>query len=246
MKKLLLSASIVLLAAGAFAQNTMTGSDARFGIKAGVNLARFHASGTDGSTSFNDNAKDNVGFNVTAFADFGVGNNFFIQPGVSLQNKGTKSESTSSATVGANTITTASTNKINLMAIEVPVNAVLRIPTGNAGAVQVSAGPYIGFNISGKTKQESSVTTLNNNTNTSTVANRSDENDLKFGSSNDKDFSGTEFGANFGLAYRTNSGFLVGANYGLGLSNLIPKDSRGNSDAKLTNRVLGFTVGYSF
>lgn len=235
MKKLLLSASVLLLATGAFAQTKMTGSDARFGIKAGVNLARFHASGTDNSASFNDNVKDNVGFNVTAFADFGVGNNFFIQPGVSLQNKGAKFEEI--RTVGG--ITNTTTNKVNLMAIEVPINAVLRIPTGDAGAVQISAGPYVGFNISGKNKFET-VTTGG-----AAAGTVSDENDLKFGSTTDKDYGSTEFGANFGLAYRTTSGFLVGANYGLGLSNLIPKDSR-SGDGKLTNRVLGFSVGYSF
>ncbi|UKT62820.1 porin family protein [Pedobacter mucosus] len=247
MKKLLLSASVILLATGAFAQTTMTGSDARFGIKAGVNLARFHASGTNGNTSYNDNVKDNVGFNVTAFADFGVGNNFFIQPGVSLQNKGAKFESTNAVTAGNSTTTIVSTNKTSLMTIEVPINAVFRIPTGNAGAIQINAGPYVGFNISGKNKVESTTTISNNTANTSTASTASNENDLSFGSATDKNYSSTEFGANFGLAYRTNSGFLVGANYGLGLSNLIPKDSRSNgSDAKLTNRVLGLSVGYSF
>ena len=245
MKKLLLSASVILLATGAFAQSTMSGSDARFGIKAGVNLARFHASDFDGSSAFNDNVKDNVGFNVTAFADFGVGNNFFIQPGVSLQNKGAKFESTDALTVGNTTTTIVSSNKTSLMTIEVPVNAVFRIPTGDAGAVQISAGPYIGFNVSGKNKLESTTTVRNNTTNTSSVSNASSEDDLSFGTATDKNYSGTEFGANFGLAYRTNSGFLVGANYGLGLSNLVPKDSR-SGDGKLTNRVLGFTVGYSF
>jgi len=235
MKKLLLSASVVLLATGAFAQNTMSGSDARFGIKAGVNLARFHASDFNGSEDFNNNVKDNVGFNVTAFADFGVGNNFFIQPGVSLQNKGAKFQETRSAAG----ITNTTTNKVNLMAIEVPINAVFRIPTGDAGAVQISAGPYVGFNISGKNKFET-VTTGGNAAGTV-----SDESDLKFGSSSDKNYGSTDFGANFGLAYRTNSGFLVGANYGLGLSNIVPKDNR-SGDGKLTNRVLGFTVGYSF
>lgn len=245
MKKLLIGASALLLSTGAFAQNKMSGSDARFGLKAGVNLARFHASGTNGSDAYNDNVKDNVGFNVTAFADFGVGNNFFIQPGVSLQNKGAKFESTSAVTAGNTTTTVLSTNKTSLMAIEVPINAVFRIPTGDAGAVQISAGPYVGFNISGKNKSESTTTTLNNTTNASTVINGSNENDLSFGSTTDKNYSSTEFGANFGLAYRTTSGFLVGANYGLGLSNLITKDSR-SGDAKLTNRVLGFSVGYSF
>ncbi|MCX2573105.1 outer membrane beta-barrel protein [Pedobacter sandarakinus] len=244
MKKLLLSASVVLLATGAFAQTTMSGSDARFGLKAGVNLARFHVSG-DGNSSYNDNVKDNVGFNVTAFADFGVANNFFIQPGVSLQNKGAKFESTNAVTVGNTTTTTVAANKTSLMTIEVPVNAVFRIPTGDAGAVQISAGPYVGFNISGKNKLESTTTVLNTTTNTSSVSTGSNENDLSFGSAADKNYASTEFGANFGLAYRTNSGFLVGANYGLGLSNLVPKDQR-SGDAKLTNRVLGFSVGYSF
>lgn len=246
MKKLLLSASVVLLATGAFAQTKMTGSDARFGIKAGVNLAKFHASG-DGENNYNDNVKNNLGFNVTAFGDFAVGNNFFIQPGVSLQNKGAKFESTNTLTTGNTAVTTVATGKTNLMAVEVPINAVFRIPTGDAGAVQISAGPYVGFNISGKDKVESSITTVNNATNppSTTSSSSSNDTDLKFGNSTDKDYSGMDFGANFGLAYRTNSGFLVGANYGLGLSNLVPKDSRVN-DNKLTNRVLGFSVGYSF
>ncbi|NTE03252.1 PorT family protein [Agrobacterium tumefaciens] len=246
MKKLLLSASVVLLATGAFAQTTtMTGSDARFGIKAGVNLARFHSSGDNSNEAFNDNVKDNVGFNVTAFADFGVGNNFFIQPGISLQNKGAKFESVGVANVGNTTITTTTTSKTNLMAIEVPVNAVFRIPTGAAGAIQISAGPYVGFNISGKDKGDVTTTTLNNTTNTSSSATIANDRDLSFGSASDKNYGSTDFGANFGLAYRTNSGFLVGANYGLGLTDLTPKDRRDNSN-KLTNRVLGFSVGYSF
>jgi hypothetical protein len=248
MKKLLLSASVLLMATGAFAQTTtMTGSDARFGIKAGVNLSKFHMGGDNAlSNAYNDNVKSNVGFNVTAFADFGVGNNFFIQPGVSLQNKGDKFESVNATTVNNTTTTITSTGKRNLMAIEVPINAVFRIPTGTAGAVQISAGPYVGFNISGKNKGDVTTTVTNNANNTSSSSTVANDTDLSFGSATNKDFASTDFGANFGLAYRTNSGFLVGANYGLGLSNLVPKDSRTNNDNKLTNRVLGFSVGYSF
>ncbi|WP_316827315.1 outer membrane beta-barrel protein [Pedobacter miscanthi] len=246
MKKLLLSASVILLATGAFAQTKMTGETARFGIKAGVNLSKFHAGGDNAaSNAYNDNVKNNVGFNVTAFGDFGVGNNFFIQPGISLQNKGAKGESVSTITGNNTTITTTTTGKTNLMAIEVPINAVFRIPTGDAGAIQISAGPYIGFNISGKDKGEIRTTTVNNTTNASTTATVSNDRDLSFGSASDKNYGSTDFGANFGLAYRTNSGFLVGANYGLGLTDLTPKDSRANAN-KLTNRVLGFSVGYSF
>ncbi|MCZ4225207.1 porin family protein [Pedobacter rhodius] len=243
MKKLLLSASVILLATGAFAQST-TGSTSRFGIKAGVNLAKIHSSGNN-EDAYNDNAKSNVGFNVTAFGDFGVANNFFIQPGISLQNKGVKFEGTTSGTAGAITTTTTSSVKSNVMAIEVPINAVFNIPTGESGAFQISAGPYVGFNISGKNKGTTTTTTVNNNTNSSLTSTTSNDRDLSFGSTTDKDQSSIDFGANFGLAYRASSGILVGANYGLGLSDLTPKDSRANTN-KYTNRVIGFTVGYSF
>jgi len=230
MKKLLIGASVLLLSTGAFAQTTMSGSSARFGLKAGVNLSTYSGTGVADL-----DYKNNVGYNVTAFGDFGIGNNFFIQPGVSLQNKGAKLES--SGTIAGTT--TTGTFKQDVMAIEVPVNAVVRIPTGDAGAIQVSAGPYVGFNISGKNKYSGSYT--NAGAASSTFTDR----DLNFGSETSDDLSSVDFGANFGLAYRTNSGILVGANYGLGLSNLIPSDSRTN-DVKLRNRVLGFSVGYSF
>ncbi|WP_129714571.1 porin family protein [Pedobacter sp. SYP-B3415] len=225
MKKFFLGAAAVVLSTAAMAQNRMSGNEARFGLKAGVNLSRLHSSG-DGM-NLNDYAKDNVGFSVTGFGDFGVANNFFIQPGITLQNKGGKWENTPGA---ANVSVTQ-----NVMSVDVPVNAVFRIPTGNAGAVQISAGPYIGFNISGKTKTEGSVGSTGGST----------ESDIEFGNTTDDDLSSMDFGANFGLGYRLNNGFLIGANYGLGLANQIPKDAR-SGDMKWTNRIVGFTVGYSF
>ncbi|MET4082293.1 hypothetical protein ABIB40_002251 [Pedobacter sp. UYP30] len=229
MKKLMIGAAALLFTTGAFAQNTMSGSSARFGLKAGVNLSRLYYSGTN-SGIINNNTKDNVGFNVTGYGDFGVANNFFIQPGISLQNKGTKIEGTFD--LGENSVT--GTNTTNVMAIEVPINAVYRIPTGDAGAVLISAGPYVGFNISGKSKVD--VTSGDNQGSSNT--------DLKFGNSKDDNLSSTDFGANFGLGYRLNSGLGFGANYGLGLTNLVPKDNR-TDNGKLTNRVLGFYLSYS-
>lgn len=229
MKKILLAGTALLLSGSLFAQTstTMSGSDARIGIKAGVNLSRIHYSGFDLAKDINERAKDNVGFHVTAFGDFGVGNNFFIQPGISLQNKGEKYSETS----GSSSYDVSR----NIMAIEVPVNAVFRIPTGAAGAVQLSAGPYVGFNIAGKQKISGNIGSTAGET----------ERDLEFGNRDNDDFASTDFGANFGLGYRMNNGFMLGANYGLGLTNLIPKDNR-SGDSKATNRVLGFSIGYSF
>jgi hypothetical protein len=228
MKKIILLGSALLLSTSAlFAQSTMSGSDARIGIKAGVNLSTMRFSDFNEAASLNDATKQNVGYNFTVFGDFGVGNNFFIQPGVSLQNKGTKFEGTFAGITGEQTV--------NIMTIEVPVNAVLRIPTGESGAFQLSAGPYIGFNVDGKSK-----TKITNGTSTGTT-----EESLKFGSKADDDFSSTDFGANFGVGYRLNNGFMLGANYGLGLTNMFPKNAR-SDDGKANNRVWGFSLGYSF
>lgn len=232
MKKILLGTALLLSSSTLFAQSTtMTGSDARIGIKAGVNLSTVRYSGSDYANEVNDHTKSNIGYNFTVYGDFGVGNNFFIQPGITLQNKGTKVEM--SETLGGTT--TSLTSKIDVMSIDVPVNAVLRIPTGQTGAFQISAGPYIGFNIDGKRKE-----TVSDGTNSLT-----DKDDLSFGSGQNDDVSSMDFGANFGLGYRLNNGFTIGANYGLGLSNLVPKDNR-TGDEKATSRIIGFSIGYSF
>mgnify|MGYP003582795879 FL=1 len=228
MKKIVLfGTALVLSSSVLFAQNTMTGSDARIGIKAGVNLSTIRYSGFDGASAANDAAKQNVGYNLTVFGDFGVANNFFIQPGVSLQNKGEKYSVNSGSNSGS--------VSRNIMAIEVPVNAVFRIPTGDAGAVQLSAGPYVGFNVAGKQK-------ISGNVGSATALT---ERDLEFGNNSGDDYASTDFGANFGVGYRINNGITLGANYGMGLTNLIPKDNRVN-DSKGTNRVWGFSLGYSF
>ena len=228
MKKILLFGTALVLSSSAlFAQNTMSGSDARIGIKAGVNLSTIRYSGFDGASEANDAAKQNVGYNLTVFGDFGVANNFFIQPGVSLQNKGEKYSVSSGSNSGS--------ISRNIMAIEVPINAVFRIPTGDAGAVQLSAGPYVGFNVAGKQKVSGNVGS----------AAAFAERDLEFGNNSGDDYASTDFGANFGVGYRINNGITLGANYGMGLTNLIPKDNRVN-DSKGTNRVWGFSLGYSF
>ncbi|WP_443937905.1 porin family protein [Pedobacter sp. MW01-1-1] len=230
MKKLLIGATVLLSSIGAFAQNSMSGSSARIGVKAGLNLSSYSGSGYA-----NADYKNNPGYNFTFFGDFGVGNNFFIQPGISLQNKGAKIEST--FTNGSAVV--SGTIKQNVMVVEIPVNAVYRIPTGDAGAVQISAGPYIGFNVAGKNKYSAGYVDA------SGVAVTENENDLSFGSKTDNDLGSVDFGVNFGLAYRLNNGFLFGANYGLGITNLIPNDLRTNN-SDLKNRVLGFSIGYSF
>src|SRR5690606_20837907 len=118
----------------------------------------------------------------------------------------------------------------NVMSIEVPVNAVYYIPAGS-GNVFLGAGPYVGFNVSGKYKGEGSLGDSGFN----------GEEDLKF-SGDDKDLDVIDAGANFMAGYKFNNGLLINAGYGLGLTNLNP-----NSDGdKFSSRTLSFGLGFQF
>lgn len=213
MKKVLLSLGAALLfAVGAQAQ-------VGYGLKAGVNLGKY-SNVTDEESDYQ---KNNVSFYLTGFADLPVAPQFSIQPGVSLQGKGNKFEASGDLADGSWTT--------NVMSIEVPVNAVYYIPAG-AGNVFLGAGPYVGFNVSGKHKVEGSFGD----------SEASEEFDIEFGSGDDQ-MKRIEAGANFMAGYKLPNGFLINASYGLGLTNL---NNSSDSDNKVSNRVLSFGIGFQF
>ncbi|MDM1294676.1 porin family protein [Sphingobacterium sp. N143] len=184
MKKLLLSAAILFGSLGAFAQGGLG-----YGLRAGVNIPKY-------STGF-DETKSNTGFFLTGYLDAPISPYFSIQPGLSLQNKGTKWKETD----------VQGEAKESIMTIDIPVNAVAKFPTGS-GNFFLGAGPYVGFGLSGKYKGED--------------AEGKFENDIKFGSGEGKDLKRTDFGVNFLAGYQLTNGFQINAGYGLGLTNLAP------------------------
>lgn len=213
MKKVLLTlGAAFLLAAGAQAQTS-------YGLKAGVNLGTY----SNLPDNIKDYKKQNVSFHVTGYADIPVAPQFSIQPGVSLQGKGYKYEIGDENNNGS--------FSRNVMSIEIPVNAVYYIPAGS-GNVFLGAGPYAGFNISGKEKWDGAIAGGD--------AAASGENDMEIG--NDKDIKLLDAGVNFLAGYKLSNGFLINAGYGLGLSNLNP-----NSDGEsYSNRVISVGVGFQF
>jgi len=186
MKKLLLSAAILFGSLGAFAQGGLG-----YGLRAGVNIPKY-------STGL-DETKSNTGFFLTGYLDAPISPNFSIQPGLSLQNKGTKWKPVGDQREG----------KESIMTLDIPVNAVLKFPT-TSGNFFLGAGPYVGFGLSGKFKGEDSQGKF--------------ENDIKFGTGSDKDLKRTDFGVNFLAGYQLSNGFQINAGYGLGLTNLAPND----------------------
>ncbi|NGM63075.1 PorT family protein [Sphingobacterium sp. SGG-5] len=219
MKKILLSlGAACLLAVGAQAQVS-------YGIKAGVNLGKYATSSSGDEVELDDEGvKLNPSFYVTGYADINVAPNFSIQPGISLQGKGQKAKIEEE---GASFTSTR-----NVMSIEIPVNAVYYIPTGDAGSVFLGAGPYVGYAISGKDKWKG---TFEGETET--------EDDKIDFSGDDKDMKAFDAGVNFLAGYKLANGFLINVGYGLGLTNLAPDN---DFDIKSSNRVLSFGVGFQF
>lgn len=219
MKKLLLSLMIVGTAISVSAQDNLV----KFGIKAGVTLPKIAVG--DGEAL---DLKFNTSFYIGGTVDFPVGESFSVQSGLTFLGKGVK------ATESTRHITLSSDLKFTdrLWYLEVPVNALFKIPAGN-GNIFLGGGPYFGYAISGKSKVEG-VEFSEEKTYTVAISE-----DAKFGK--DGDFKRGDFGVNFLAGYQLSSGLNIHAGYGLGLTN-IAQDS--NQSGK--NRVLSVGLGFSF
>jgi hypothetical protein len=202
MKKVLLTLSAAFLFAAVVKAQTS------YGIKAGITFPKVTAASGDVSIS----TKSSTSFYLTGYLEAPLANNFSIQPGLSLQGKGGKG-------ISVNGLEELGDNgKLELMYLELPVNFVYNIPTGNSGNIFLGAGPYAGLGLSAKAK-------------TGNV-----KVDVGFGDDGLKRF---DAGLNFLAGYRLANGFLINGGYGLGFVDLA-----GAEGGSLKNRVFSIGVGY--
>lgn len=241
MKKIYTFIAACLIASGAMAQvSGTTSSGLKYGVKAGVNFATIGLSGDDVDDDVKDALKSLTSFHVGAFVDVPVGTSFSVQPGLMLSGKGYKEEWEDGK------------NELNIMYLEIPVNAVYKI-----GGIYLGAGPYAAFAISAKLKGEDNseevedtFSRANSKFSARTQAlpsakiSETYDEKLNIGNGEDDDIKGTDFGINLMAGYQLSSGLSIGVNYGLGLSNIEP-DTEG-FDYKAKNRVFSISVGFSF
>ena len=214
MKQILLSlAAACLFAVGAQAQVS-------YGVKAGVNLPKqvVKMSGNGLSASVETSAL--TSFYVSGYANIPAASNFAIQPGIAFQGKGGKLDLNA---MGSGEVSQS------IWSVDIPVNAVYSIPTGNSGSVFVGAGPYVGVHLSGKVEMGE------------------ESQDLSIGSGADDQLKRIDYGVNFQLGYAFDNGFLINGGYGLGLANIINMEADGsNPSVKGYNRILSIGIGYEF
>lgn len=196
-------------------------------LKGGVNFSNISTS-NDGT--YRD-ANMLTTFNAGVLVDFPLTNNFSIQPGLVLNGKGAKVKHYYG--VGGEQL--ASDNlKMNPLYVELPVNFVVKLPITTGTNFFVGAGPYAAAGVGGKYRA------------TATVAGASGETTRKiqFGDTNDDDLRRFDYGVN-ALAGLEIDRVMLGLNYGLGMSKIVPNSDDFRND-KNKYRVLSVNVGFRF
>src|SRR4051812_1860294 len=201
MKKVLTGMAVLCICASANAQ--------LFYAQGGVNLANITKT-NDGHTEKNNLLTT---FNVGLMGRFGLSKTVDLESGVLLTGHGSKAETYFN---GGNDYIKS---KFNPLYIQVPLNAVVKIPLEDQSNIFFNAGPYAAIGIGGKSKSESKFGPL---------MSTSTEN-IEF--SNDDPFTSEEedagynklkrfdYGLNFGGGFQFNR-VILKANYGLGLAKI--------------------------
>ena len=161
--------------------------------------------------------KSKTGITAGIVMDAPLGTNFNFQPALNFVQKGYKvKDETSKETV-------------NFNYLEVPLNFVYS--TQKNEGFFIGAGPSIAYGISGKDKF--------------TADGMPDDNQkVKFGSGVDE-VKAFDFGVNAIAGYKMKGGFMIAANYNLGLTKINNDDGSGDAGT-IKNNYFSLKIGYMF
>ena len=216
MKKLF----IITMTLAAF---TLQAQDVTFGAKAGLNFSNLSFDYPSGVDMPDTDSRTSIHLGITA--EVSISDNFSVQPELLFSSQGAKSDYSDND--GFYDYKSESALKLNYLLIPVMAKFYL------SDAFSLEAGPQIGFLVSAKSDFESTETDIVNGV-TETY---SDTEDVKDG------FKSTDFGLNFGVGYKLESGLNFGLRYSLGLTNLDDPDV---DNFSTSSRNFQLSVGYNF
>lgn len=226
MKKLFLGLGLV---AGtfAFAQTSPT-----FGVKAGLNVSSISDDGYE-------DAKSKAGFYGGVFMNAPVSEMFSIQPEVLYSQYGAKVTSSYTASSGSSSVTTKSSNSLNLDYVTVPVMFQFHATP----AFYIEAGPEFGFLVGAKAKGDTTTTTTIGST--TTTSSDSGSIDIK---DNTTKFN---MGAGLGLGFNFTPNLGINARYVAGFTDINKKSDGEDGTSSVDNdnnknRNNTFQVGLSY
>jgi hypothetical protein len=198
MKKLTLIALLVIPASMVYAQAP------KIGFKAGLNVN--HVSSNDDDLKHDLKPRTSLHFGV--IADFEVSKKLSFQPQLLFSGRGAKESHGDHSDVYA------------FNSLELPLNFVYR--KDSAKGVFLGIGPTLGYNLSGKIKEEG------------------ESEDIEFGSKEGQ-IKRFDVGLNALVGYKFSQRYFVSTNSSLGLSNW-----SNMSSSTWKNNIIGVSVGYFF
>jgi hypothetical protein len=232
MKNTILICIISFFSISALAQinvNESLNQKISLGLKLGIGTSII----TFNDSRFSDISPNGLGY-FSAFINKPITEKFSLQTGLSYTDRGFDSvdQTSTPATV------TLIGSSYRLFYVDVPVNAVLKLPLGN-GKVLLGSGPYLGYALGGSVKKFT--VDISSSSNVEKVEKRK----LAFGNKITDDFKTSDFGVNFLTGYQFKKGWLLNINYSQGIQNILPKEQT-SSGEKATNSAFHFCVGYEF
>jgi hypothetical protein len=202
-----------------------------FVVKAGFNLSNMFVKNSEVLLPYNNtNGKYrmNPGFHFGGVAEFRVGDLFTIESGLLFTTRGTIL--VTKEPFGSTTLVTK--DKHNLYYLDIPLTAKVPFSIGECNFYG-SFGAYGGIGLIGNIKTKATFGDLV----------ETEKRSIKWGLEGiNYDLRRLDYGLTFGAGIILNS-FQVGLSYNLGLANISPVSAFGY---KISNRVLGISVGYMF
>ncbi len=127
----------LLIIVVAFTMTTKSFAQAKYGVKAGLNLANISEKSSFGSG--NEGKTSKIGFHFGGTAEFPASEAVSVQTGLLFSSKGYKIslEGTSGS--------------MNVNYLEIPINTIYKIEIGSS-KLCLSAGPYLAYAVSGSAK----------------------------------------------------------------------------------------------
>jgi hypothetical protein len=207
-------------------------SHAQVYIQGGLNLANI-TKNNDGQTE-----KNNIlpSFNVGILGRLPLANVFSLESGLLLTGHGSKAETYFNG--GSDYVK----SKFHPLYLQVPLNAVVKIPLEKGTSVFFNAGPYAAMGIGGKSTQESKFGPLMSSSTKSIAFSNDDPFTSEQEDAGYDKLKRFDFGLNFGGGFQFQH-LILKANYGLGLAKINSTENNNNANDKNKYRTLSFSVG---
>lgn len=204
-------------------------SKAQIGLRAGVNFSNVAGHNVGGEKL---NLKINTGFHAGVVYDIRLSEGFGFQPGLLFSTKGSKEK----GVPGPDNYSFVKTGYY----LELPINVIYH-PVLGSGNLLLGAGPYLGYGLGGKWKNESST----NAKGTLVFVNDFDQYD-NAGGRNLVYGRKFDYGLNLLAGYQFSNKVSVQVNSQLGLMDITPLKDGQKLGVIQNNIQISFSAGYSF